>query len=54
MKGLELAEKFYIEYGEPMLKTGFPHLLPKIAVGSAIATTKSIEQIYMPTLDNGA
>ena len=35
MKGLELAEKFYIEYGEPMLKTDFPHLLPKIAVGLA-------------------
>lgn len=32
MKGLELSEKFYIEYGEPMLRL-FPELLPHIAVG---------------------
>lgn len=33
MKGIELSEKFYIEYGEPMLKTDFARLLPYIAVG---------------------
>lgn len=33
MKGLELSERFYKEYGEPMLKERFPHLLPLIAVG---------------------
>lgn len=33
MKGLELSERFYKEYGEPMLKECFPHLLPLIAVG---------------------
>ena len=32
MKGLELAERFYLEYGEPMLRE-FPELLPYIAVG---------------------
>ena len=33
MKGLELSEKFYLEYGEPMLKESFPSLLELIAVG---------------------
>lgn len=33
MKGLELSEAFYREYGEPMLKRDFPTLLPHIAVG---------------------
>ena len=33
MKGLELSEKFYLEYGEPMLRGSFPLLLDKIAVG---------------------
>lgn len=33
MKGLELCEKFYFEYGEPMLKERFAPLLPHIAVG---------------------
>ena len=33
IKGLELSERFYREYGEPMLKEEFPHLLDKIAVG---------------------
>ena len=33
MKGLELCEKFYFEYGEPMLKSSFAHLLPHLAVG---------------------
>lgn len=33
MKGLELARLYYKEYGEEMLKTHFPELLPQIAVG---------------------
>ncbi len=33
MKGIELSEKFYTEFGEPMLKTDFARLLPYIAVG---------------------
>ncbi len=33
MKGLELSEAFYREYGAPMLKKEFPQLLPSIAVG---------------------
>lgn len=33
MKGLELAESFYNEYGLPMLKKDFPELLPRIAAG---------------------
>ena len=33
MKGLELAEKYYKEYGEPMLKEQFPDVLSQIAVG---------------------
>ncbi len=35
MKGLELSELFYREYGEPMLRTQFAELLPLIAVGLA-------------------
>ncbi len=35
MKGLELSEAFYREYGEPMLLRDFPKVLPKIAVGLA-------------------
>ena len=33
MKGLELSEKFYIEYGEPMLHNLFPEIEQHIAVG---------------------
>ena len=33
MKGLELCERFYTEYGKPMLEEQFSDLLPKIAVG---------------------
>lgn len=33
MKGLELAENFYNEYGLPMLENEFPELLPRIAAG---------------------
>ncbi len=33
MKGLELARRYYTEFGEPMLKRDFPELLPFIAVG---------------------
>lgn len=33
MKGLKLARLYYKEYGEEMLKTKFPELLPQIAVG---------------------
>lgn len=33
MKGLELARKFYEQYGEPMLREQFSHILPFIAVG---------------------
>lgn len=33
MKGLELSERFYRAYGEPMLKEQFPTLLPFLAVG---------------------
>lgn len=32
MKGLELSEAFYEEYGKPMLERDFPHLLPHLAV----------------------
>ncbi len=35
MKGLELSEKFYKEYGEPMLQENFSDILPYIAVGLA-------------------
>ena len=33
MNGLELSERFYLEYGEPMLKEQFSELLPYLAVG---------------------
>lgn len=33
MKGLELSKKFFMECGLPMLKTEFPDLVGKIAVG---------------------
>lgn len=33
MKGLELARKFYEQYGEPMLREQFSHILPFITVG---------------------
>ena len=33
MKGLELSEKFFRTYGEPMLKEQFPELLPYLAAG---------------------
>lgn len=33
MNGIELSEAFYREYGVPMLKEKFPHLIDKIAVG---------------------
>ena len=35
MKGIELAEKFYTEYGAPMLREGFLQLEGLIAVGIA-------------------
>ncbi len=33
MKGLELAEKFYNEFGAPMIHSQFPEIEPMIAVG---------------------
>ncbi len=33
MKGLELAEKFYAEYGEKMIAESFPHIKAYLAVG---------------------
>ena len=33
MNGLELSERFYLEYGRPMLEEQFPTLLPYLAVG---------------------
>lgn len=33
MKGIELARRYYTEFGEPMLKKDFPDLLPRIATG---------------------
>lgn len=33
MKGLELSRQYYITYGEPMLREGFGHLMPLVAVG---------------------
>ncbi len=33
MKGLELSEAFYQEFGEPMLRESFPDLLSQMAVG---------------------
>lgn len=35
LQGLELAERFYREYGEPMLREKFPELLGLVAVGLA-------------------
>lgn len=35
MKGIELSEKFYFEYGEPMLRERFPEILPFLAAGIA-------------------
>ena len=35
MNGIELAEKFYRELGEPMLVSQFPELLPRLAIGIA-------------------
>lgn len=35
MKGLELAKKYYLEYGAPMIKEQFPELEGVIAVGLA-------------------
>ena len=34
-KGLELSERFYLAYGEPMLREQFPELLPLVAAGLA-------------------
>ena len=33
MKGLEIAEKYYLEYGAPMIKEQFPELEGILAVG---------------------
>ena len=33
MNGLEIAERFYREYGAPMLREQFPEWEGKIAVG---------------------
>jgi hypothetical protein len=33
MNGLELSERFYLEYGKPMLEEQFPELLPYLAAG---------------------
>ena len=33
MKGLELSRRYYLEYGKPMLESGFAELIPLIAVG---------------------
>ena len=35
MKGLEIAEKYYLEYGAPMLRESFPELEGIVAVGLA-------------------
>ena len=35
MKGLEICERFYLEYGAPMIRNLFPALEPLIAVGLA-------------------
>ncbi len=35
MKGIELSKAFYSEFGEPMLRDGFPELCGLIAVGVA-------------------
>ena len=33
MKGLELSEKYFEEYGRPMLEEAFADILPYLAVG---------------------
>ena len=33
MKGLEISEKYYLEFGKNMLETEFPDILDKLAVG---------------------
>lgn len=33
MRGLELSEKYYKTYGEPMLKVDFPELYPRLSAG---------------------
>ena len=33
MKGLEISEKFYIEFGEKMLTENFPEIIDKVAIG---------------------
>ena len=33
MKGIELSEAFYNEYGKAMLQDGFAHIMDKIAIG---------------------
>ncbi|MBE6392027.1 MAG: DUF4037 domain-containing protein [Lentisphaerae bacterium] len=35
MKGIELAGKLFREFGEPMLASQFPELLPRLAIGIA-------------------
>ena len=35
MKGLEVSEKYYQEFGAPMLETQFPEFLPHLALGLA-------------------
>ncbi len=35
MKGLELSQNFYLEYGAPMLEENFPELLGLVAIGLA-------------------
>ena len=35
MKGLELSEKYYLEYGAPMIEKSFPELSSRAAVGLA-------------------
>ena len=35
MRGIELSEKFYLEYGEPMLRESFPELMGLLAIGLA-------------------
>ena len=33
MKGIEIAEKYYLEFGAPMIKEQFPELEEIVAVG---------------------
>jgi hypothetical protein len=35
MKGIELAERFYLEYGAPMIHEKFPEIESALAVGVA-------------------